>query len=207
MQRKIRVLVADDHYIVRMGLVALLETEADFEIVGEAEDGAAAVRTTLDIRPDVVLMDLMMPILDGVEATRQIHAQAPDVKILILTTSTVSDDLVHALDAGAIGATTKSADNIALLSAIRSVAAGIQTISPEIRQMISDDPPVPDLTKRQVEILHSITRGLTNQEIAKQFGISPESVKDHINAIYAKLGAATRAEAVAIALRKHLLKN
>ena len=89
MQRKIRVLVADDHYIVRMGLVALLETEADFEIVGEAEDGAAAVRTTLDTRPDVVLMDLMMPILDGVEATRQIHAQAPDVKILILTASTV----------------------------------------------------------------------------------------------------------------------
>lgn len=206
MTGKIKVLVVDDHFLVRMGLVALLETETDIEVVGEAEDGASAVRTAMECRPDVVIMDLMMPVMDGIAATKAIKQRLPETEVLILTTSTVSDDLAHALNAGAMGAITKSSNNASLLAAIRSVNAGIRTISPEISQMLTDDPPIPELTERQREILHSVTRGLTNLDIGKQLGISPESVKDHVNAIYAKLGAANRTEAVAIALRKHLLK-
>ena len=203
---KIKVLVADDHAIVRMGLSALLETEDDIELVGEADDGEAAVRKALRLKPDVVVMDLMMPEMDGIAATAALKERLPGARVLILTTSTVSDDIARALDAGAQGAITKSSANARLLAAIRSVASGKRVISPEIAELISEDPPLPELTARQSEILASITRGLTNADIAKQLGIVPDSVKEHVNAIFAKIGAANRSEAVAIALRKHLLK-
>ena len=203
---KIKVLIADDHAIVRMGLSALLETEDDIELVGEADDGEAAVRKALRLKPDVVVMDLMMPEMDGIAATAALKERLPGARVLILTTSTVSDDIARALDAGAQGAITKSSANARLLAAIRSVASGKRVISPEIAELISEDPPLPELTARQSEILASITRGLTNADIAKQLGIVPDSVKEHVNAIFAKIGAANRTEAVAIALRKHLLK-
>ena len=203
---KIKVLIADDHAIVRMGLSALLETEDDIELVGEADDGEAAVRKALRLKPDVVVMDLMMPEMDGIAATAALKERLPGARVLILTTSAVSDDIARALDAGAQGAITKSSANARLLAAIRSVASGKRVISPEIAELISEDPPLPELTARQSEILASITRGLTNADIAKQLGIVPDSVKEHVNAIFAKIGAANRTEAVAIALRKHLLK-
>ena len=203
---EIKVIVADDHTLVRMGLIALLESESDIRVVGEAANGEEAVRKALDLRPDVVITDLMMPGLDGIETTRRLREADPGIRILILTTSTSSDDLAHALEAGAGGAVTKSSENQLLLTAIRSVAAGRKFVSKDISDLIASDPPAPDLTPRQLQILDSITRGLTNTDIGRQLGISPDRVKVHSMAIFQKLGAANRAEAVAIALRKHLLK-
>ena len=197
---KIRILIADDHAIVRMGLASLLGTQNDIEVVGEAEDGEVAVRKA------VVIMDLMMPKMDGVAATVEIHRQLPNAKVMILTSYGASDGIAHALSAGATGALMKSTEFSEFVSAIRTVAAGGRVIAPEIARQLAEDPPVPELTPRQTEILHSITRGLTNADIAKQLGIREDSVKEHINAIFTKIGAANRPEAVAIAFRKHLLK-
>ena len=205
--KPIKVLLADDHAIVRMGLASLLGTKNDIEVVGEAEDGEAAVRKVLKLAPDVVIMDLMMPKMDGVEATAEIHRRLPDVKIMVLTSYGASDGIAHALSAGATGALMKSTEFSEFVTAIRRVAAGERVIAPEIARQLAEDPPVPELTPRQAEILQSITRGLTNADIAKQLGIREDSVKEHVNAIFAKLGAANRSEAVAITLRKHLLKT
>lgn len=203
---KIKILVADDHAIVRMGLVALLATEQDIEIVGEAEDGREAVKQAVATRPDVVIMDIMMPIMDGIAATAEIIKSAPDVKVLILTTSSSSDDYSRALAAGAHGIVVKRAANMELLSSIRKVASEKKVISPEARRLMQEDPPIPKLTDRQLGIMHSMMRGLTNREIAMQFNISPNCVKAHIKRVCNKIGAANRTEAVAIAIRKHLLK-
>ena len=206
MTKKIKVLIADDHALMRMGLKALLETQPDIETIGEASDGSEAVRKARKLLPDVIIMDILMPGTDGIEATRQITDALPDVKILILTTSTSSDDLNRAIQAGAAGAVLKSEANKRLLSAIRAIAKGASAISSEVRTMIDDDPPAAELTPRQMEILGEMARGLTNKEIAAALSCSPESVKDRINAICTKLGAANRSEAISIALRKHLLK-
>ena len=203
---RIRVMVVDDHAIARVGLVSLLETEEGIEVVGQCEDGEAALADALRLKPDVVVMDLMMPKKDGVAATREICAQLPDTRVLILTTFGASDDIAHALEAGATGALMKNTGISELIEAIRAVADGRRAIAPEIEQMIAECPPVPELTRRQMEILHSVTRGLTNRDIACQLGITIDCVKDHINSILLKIGAANRSEAVAIALRKHLLK-
>ena len=203
---KIKVLIVDDHAVYRMGLIALLDTEPDIEVVGEAEDGKSALRKAAKLSPDVVVMDLMMPVMDGIAATREFRQQLPSAKILILTTSTTSDDLANALRNGAVGAITKSDATSKLITAIRTVAMGRESVSSEIRRLIADDPPIPELSPRQLEILQSITRGLTTHDIAKQLGISAESVKMHSSILFSKLGASNRTEAVAIALRKHLLK-
>ena len=203
---KIRVLIADDHTIVRAGLTALLGTEKDIEVVGEAKNGAEAVSDAVELHPDIVIMDLMMPKMDGVEATKELVRKAPSVKTILLTTYGTSDGIAHALRAGARGAVLKNADNSELAKAIRIVAQGGDYISPDIRQQLAADPPVPELTPRQSEILESMVRGLTDRDIALQLGLSPESVSEHVGAIRQKIGAANRTEAVAIAMRKYLLK-
>lgn len=203
---KIKVLIADDHTIVRAGLTALLGTEKDIEVVGEAKNGAEAVSNAVELQPDIVIMDLMMPKMDGVEATKELLRKAPSVKTILLTTYGTSDGIAHALRAGARGAVLKNADNSELAKAIRIVAQGGDYISPDIRQQLAADPPVPDLTPRQSEILESMVRGLTDRDIAALLGLSPESVSEHVGAIRQKIGAANRTEAVAIAMRKYLLK-
>ena len=203
---KIKVLIADDHALMRMGLRALLDTQRDIEVLGEATDGADALRKTARLKPDIVIMDIMMPGTDGIAATQQLSERHPDVRILVLTTSTSSDDLSRALKAGAAGAILKSEANAKLLAAIRAIARGEQSVSPEVSAMLAKDPPADELSPRQREILIAMSRGLTNKEIATSLDCSPESVKDRINAICTKLGAANRTEAVTIALRKHLLK-
>ena len=206
MKSKIRVLIADDHAIVRMGLASLLGTKKEIEVVGEAEDGEETVRKALKLAPDVIVMDLMMPKKDGVAATAEIHRQLPNARIMVLTSYGISDGIAHALAAGASGALMKSTEFSEFVAAIRSVAAGERVIAPEIARQLAEDPPVANLTPRQMEILLSITRGLTNADIAKQLDIREDSVKEHLTAIFTKLGAANRSEAIAIALRKHLLK-
>lgn len=203
---KIRILIADDHKMVRDGLAALLGTKRDLEVIGAVGNGQEAVEKALALKPNVVIMDLMMPIMDGVEATREIRKAAPTVQILVLTTFGTSDGIAHAIEAGALGAMMKSADHEELAEAIRKVAGGEQAISEEVALQMKIDPPVPNLTPRQMEILDSMVRGLNNLNIAKQLGIRRDGVKEHVNAILTKIGASNRTEAVAIALRKHLLK-
>ncbi len=202
-----RILLADDHSIVRMGISALLQYEKDLSVVGEAEDGDEAVALAKKHKPDVVLMDLMMPCMDGVEATRIIRQASPNTKVLILTTFGTSADVSRAIAAGASGAIVKDIAKEDLVDAIRKVAAGETVFSAEIEQTVKEEPAVPNFTQRQMEILHSVTRGLTNAEIAKQYGISTDGVKQHVMAIFKKLGAANRSEAVAIAMRRQLLKT
>ena len=204
--QKLTVFLADDHAMVRMGLISLLGTKKDLQVVGEAEDGEEAVRKVITLKPDVVLMDLLMPKKDGVDATIEILAKLPDTKILLLTSAASSDVITHALKVGATGALLKSADFSTLVAAIHTVAAGGRVIDPEVQKLLKEDPPLPELTSRQEEILALVTRGLTNADIARLFDIRESSVKEHVNQICTKLGAANRAEAVAIALRKHLLK-
>ena len=204
--KKIRVLVADDHAIVRMGLIALLAIDGDIEVVGEAEDGAEAVRLAESTKPDVVVMDIMMPVMDGIDATAEIVKRVPGAKVLVLTTSNSSDDYSRALAAGARGIVVKRAANMELLSSIRKVAAEKTVMSPEARRLMQEDPPAPKFTDRQLGIIHSMMRGLTNHEIATQFNITPDCVKAHIKRVCNKIGAANRTEAVVIAIRKHLLK-
>ena len=205
-KERIKVLIADDHEIMRMGLSSLFETDPSLDVIGEAVDGNEAVRKTLKLHPDVVVMDLMMPVKDGSEATQEIKRTLPGTKILLLTTFGTADGIAHALDAGASGALVKTVELKELVAAIRAVTAGERVISPEIEQILTDDPPVPKLSPRQSEILASIVRGLSTEDVARQLGLSVQMVKEHLSATFEKIGANTRAEAVAIALRKHLLK-
>ena len=204
--KNIRVLIADDHAIVRHGLCALLGTERGIEVVGEAKDGNEAVTRTKQLAPDVVVMDIVMPRKDGVEATEEICAAVPSAKIVVLTSFGTSDKISRAIEAGATGALMKTAEDRELLSAIRTVASGGRVISPAVRKLISTDPPAPELTPRQLEILQAMARGLTNKDIAKMFSIRTDGVNEHVLAILAKLGAANRTEAVATAIRKQLIR-
>ena len=204
--KKIKILIADDHAVVRMGLSALFRTIGDLDVVGQARDGEQAVAEAVRLRPDVVVMDLMMPKANGVEATAALRQAAPGVRVLVLTSYAATDDIAQALRAGAAGAVLKDAETDELVEAIRRVAAGETSVSPEVRRLMRSDPPVDALTGRQAEILQSLARGLTNKDIARQFGLSVRSVEEHVNHVIEKVGAANRTEAVAIALRKRLVK-
>lgn len=203
---KIKVLVADDHKIVRIGLKALISQQKDLVCVGEADDGNDAVRKALKLKPDVITMDLMMPGKDGETATAELRERLPSAKVVILTSFSTSDGILAALDAGASGALMKTTADTTLLTAIRAVAEGKTFISPEVRKLMANDPPIPRLSDRQKDVLQSLTQGLTNKEIAQRFGLCKGRVEELVNTIFLKLGASNRAEAVAVALRKQLLK-
>ena len=203
---KTKVLIVDDHAILRMGLASLINAEDDLVVIGDADDGENAIRKARKLNPDVIVMDLMMPGMDGAETTEHILANDPEAKILILTTFGTSDALGHALSAGALGAVMKNIPFPELVHAIHAVATGSRFVSPDIECILASRPSLSPLSPRQSEILSAIAKGLSNTSIAKSLGIGPDMVKAHITLLFKKLGATNRAEAVDIAHRRHLLK-
>jgi len=206
MGQPIKILIADDHALLRRGLATLLGFNKDIAVVGDAKNGEEAVKAAVKLKPDVVVMDLSMPVMDGVEATRQIRGALPDTHVLILTSYSTSVDVSRAMEAGASGAFVKDAEDERLVDAIRTVAAGGTAFSPEIEAMIRSDPHPPELTERQHKILNAASKGLSSDQIAARLGISTYAVNQHLDAIRRKLGAQSRTEAVAIAIRKQFLK-
>lgn len=201
-----RILIADDHEIVRSGLSLVLGYQKGFTVVGQASDGEEAVREARRLNPDLVILDLMMPGMDGAEATRAILADNPKTHVVILTTYATSTEIITALDAGASGALSKDTSNAELITALHDILDGRQVLSPDIRDLMLASGSVRTLTARQLEILGYLAKGLSNRDIASLLNISEDGVKFHLRSLFSKLGAATRTEAVAIALGKHLLK-
>ena len=203
---KIRILLADDHMLMRMGVSALVSTAKDMTVVGEARNGREAVELAGTLRPDVVIMDLMMPEMSGGEATKAIHAAHPGIKIVILTTYGTSAELATAVTNGAVGVLLKDKVEMDLLNTIRFVVEGNQVIPTRLLAQIEEDKAMGKLTDRQMEILASVAEGQSNADIALQFGLSEITVKKHLSAIFERLGVANRSEAVALAFRKQMLK-
>ena len=204
--KPIRIFLADDHGLLRLGLATLIDFHDDLKIVGDAENGEEAVERVIRQKPDVVVMDLMMPVLDGVGATQRIKECLPETKVLILTSFGTSADVSRAIQAGASGALVKDTPNDDLIDSIRRIASGERIFSPEIERSLAESPLPPEFTPRQLDVLNAVTRGLTNVEIGKLLGISADAVRQHIIRVCETLGAANRTEAVAIALRKQLVK-
>ena len=210
----VRILVADDHPVVREGLVAMLSTQADFEIVGEAAHGEEVVQKAKALQPDVVLLDLEMPKMDGVEALRRLRETTPEVRALVFTVFDTDERIVEAVRAGAQGYLLKGAPRSEVFKAIRIVSEGGSLLEPVVaskvlRHMSSEaDTPRqgPEaLTPREMEVLQCLGRGLTNKEIAGALSISERTVKFHVSAILDKLGAGNRTEAVTLAAQRGLL--
>ena len=209
----IRVLIVDDHLVVREGLRTILETTDDLELVGEATDGAEAVRLVAELSPDVVLMDLRMPGVDGIEAIGQIKARHSDVEIVILTTYDDDAYIVRGLRAGARGYLLKDSGRDMLFDSIRAAARGESLLQPEVVDRVvahlAEPGPaqVENLSGREQEVLELLAEGAANKEIAAQLHISERTVKAHVTGIFNKLGVNSRAEAVAVAIRGGLLSQ
>jgi two-component system, NarL family, response regulator LiaR len=205
----IRVMLAEDQRIVREGLVALLEDEPEVEIVGEARDGREAAELYERLRPDVVLMDLQMPEVDGAEATRRIRERFPDARVLVLTTYATDEYIVAALKAGARGYLLKDASAEELMAAVRAVHRGQTLLAPEVAARLVEARTgageAESLTPRELEVLALLGQGRSNAEIAQALVIAPRTVKVHVQNILGKLGAANRTEAVSIAARQKLI--
>lgn len=207
---EIRVMVVDDHDMVRRGLATYLKVSPGLKLVGEASDGLEALKVCAETHPDVVLMDLVMPNLDGVEATRRLRQQFPHVQIIALSSFHDRDQVQEMMREGAIGFLLKNVTGEDLANAIRSAYAGRPTLSPEITQefILNAHEPKPgaDLTDREREVLALMVEGLTNPEIAIRLTISRSTARAHVSNILAKLGVSSRGEAIALALRKKLVR-
>ena len=207
----IRVVIADDHNVVRKGICDLLSDEDDISVVGQARNGHEAVDLALALQPDVVVMDIAMPELSGVEATRQLRAQAPNVRVLVLTAYDDDPYIYGLLDAGASGYILKTAESREIVRAVRDTAAGKSAIDPAITPRLIARLTQPaagseTLTERELDVLRRAARGLTNKQIGADLTISDRTVQNHLANIYAKLGVASRTEAVTAALQRQLIK-
>ena len=210
MSRAIRVVVADDHPIVRQGMVALLGAEPDIEVIADVADGRAALSAVLAEDPDVVLMDLRMPVMDGVEATRAVRQRRPNVAVLVVTTYDTDEAIVRAIEAGAAGYMLKDSPTEELVDAVRRAAAGESVLASPITKRLVDRQHnmSPDaLTSREIEVLREVANGNTNAIIAERLHISEATVKTHLIHIYDKLAVSDRAAAVARAYEKGVLST
>jgi DNA-binding NarL/FixJ family response regulator len=201
----IRILLADDHPVVRDGLAAMLATQPDFEVVGEAGNGAEALTEAARLRPDVVLMDLEMPTLDGIEAIRRLRVADPAVQVVVLTAFDTDERIVGAIQAGAQGYLLKGAPRAEIFAAIRTVSAGGALIPPVIASKLLRQVREDALTAREKEVLELVAAGLANGEIAGRLFISERTVKFHVSAILSKLGAKNRTQAVRVARERGLV--
>lgn len=201
------ILIADDHALMRVGLRSILELEPGIAVVGEVGDGCAAVSLAQRLKPDVIIMDLMMPKKDGAAATREIIATLPGTKIMILSSYGSAPEMRRAVDAGAVGALQKESATRDILKAIRKVIAGEPFFDAEILRKIGGLGDAPELTEKQLSVLRRMAAGQPNKEIAGCMGISRHGVDKHIAAIFRKLGCSTRTEAVDIAHRRQLLDS
>jgi two-component system, NarL family, response regulator YdfI len=208
----IRILVADDHLIIRQGLRLILETEEDLEMVGEASDGEEAIRQCELLKPDVVLMDLRMPGMDGLAAIQRLQIEQPEIAVVILTTFNENDLMMRGLRAGARGYLLKDTDRQTLFNTIRAARRGETLLRPEILAQVLGQsiepaaaPSSPGLTGRELEVLKAVAQGQRSKEIALQLGISERTVKAHLASIYNRLGVDNRAAAIAAASRLGLI--
>ena len=206
----IRVILVDDHAMLRRGLASFLKTSLDIQLVGEAENGAAAIQLCDEILPDVVLMDMVMPDMDGATATRAICQKHPQVRVIVLTSFKEGDLVRNALEAGAIGYLLKDVSGEELVQAIRAAHAGRATLSPEVAQTLVETahhlpPPGVHLTEREHEVLAAMVDGLNNKQIAEKLTVSLTTIKSHVSNILLKLGITSRTEAVGIALRNRIV--
>jgi len=200
-----RVLVADDHPVVRTGLAAVLREEADLELVAEAENGERAVALYREHRPDVCLMDLRMPVMDGVEAIQAITSEFPEARILALTTYEGDADIRRALDAGARGYLLKDMLLTDVILAVRAVQRGERVIPSTVAARLAEFPERSELTEREIEVMQLVARGLSNKQVARVIDRTDETVKIHLKNVFAKLGVADRTEAVTVALTRGLI--
>ena len=205
---KIRVVLADDHVVVRAGLRAMLEGDEEIDIVGEAANGTEAIALARRVEPDVILMDLRMPDVDGVTATATIREQEPDVHVLVLTTYETDADIVRAVGAGATGYLLKDATRDEVLRAIRSAAAGEAALASRVASRLMNRMRAPGeeaLTAREIEVISLVARGQTNKEIANALYLSEATIKTHLLHVFAKLGVDDRTEAVTVAAKRGIL--
>ena len=209
MSKPIRVLVVDDHPVVRAGVQGMLASHADFDVVGEASDGEEALSQVAALNPDVVLMDLRMPAVDGVEATKRIRAQHPGVQVLVLTTYDTDDDIVRAVEAGAVGYLLKDAPREELFRGVRAAAQGESLLAAAVASHLmgrTRNPPGQALSARELEVLALVADGRPNKDIARSLYISETTVKTHLAHIFTKLGVDDRTAAVTVALERGIIR-
>jgi two-component system, NarL family, response regulator LiaR len=208
---KVRVLLADDHKVVRQGLRMFLGLDEEFEVVGEAENGEEALRLARDLSPDVVLMDLLMPVMDGIEATRAIRQELPDVEVVALTSVLEDASVSGAVRAGAIGYLLKNTEDEELRRALKAAAAGRVQLAPEAASRLMREVRTPEqgehqaLTERETEVLRLLASGEANKQIARSLGIGEKTVKSHVSSILQKLGVRSRTQAALYASRAGLI--
>jgi DNA-binding NarL/FixJ family response regulator len=204
--RKIRILVADDHFVVRMGLLGVVNSEPDMEVVAEAADGNQAVEMFDKVNPDLVLMDLRMPVKDGIAATTEIRSKHAAARILMLSTYDGDTDIHRAVQAGAQGYVLKNSTGEELIPALRAVAGGARWIPREIATRLASRKFFEELTPRELQVLQQMARGLANKEIGDVLKISTHTVKDHLKNILGKLRVADRTEAVTVAVQRGIIQ-